>query len=224
MSLTNWNQSAGPGWGKFMFHANADGTFTAGWGLNDRLNARNALVTNKWQHVALVVDGNQMTAYIDGVKKANITSQSFSGLGGFGDLTFSSNGNSNDQHCYYQNIRIWKTARTAQEIKDNYKRQFADGLLPEDLIAYYPGDLIKVNGNEVLRDHTVGAHHATLANSKYSNAGAYAQELPYDTNTQISIAQPQEGVMAGRPTTFHAQGSTNIVSLHWTAAGAGIQL
>lgn len=223
MSLTNWNQSAGPGWGKFMFHANADGTFTAGWGLNDRLNARNALVTNKWIHVALVVDGNQMTAYIDGVKKANITSQSFSGLGGFGDLTFSSNGNSNDQHCYYQNIRIWKTARTAQEIKDNYKRQFADGLLPEDLIAYYPGDLIKVNGNEVLRDHTVGAHHATLANSKYSNAGAYAQELPYDTNTQISIAQPQEGVMAGRPTTFHAQGSTNIVSLHWTAAGAGIQ-
>lgn len=25
-SLSNWNQSAGPGWGTFMFHANADGT------------------------------------------------------------------------------------------------------------------------------------------------------------------------------------------------------
>lgn len=223
MSLTNWNQSAGPGWGTFMFHANANGSLTAGWGLEDRSEAAGALQLNKWKHVAIVVDGNMMTTYINGVKSTSFTSQKFSGLGGFGDLTFSSNGNSNDQHAYYQDIRIWKTARTAQEIKDNYNRQFADALLPEDLIAYYRGDLINVDGKEMMRDHTVGAHHATLANSKYTNAGAYSQDLAYESNTQISIVQPEEVVMVGRPTTFHAQGSTNIASLHWTAAGAGIK-
>ena len=41
-SLANWNQSAGPGWGTFMFHANANGTFTAGWDTSNNgcLNCR----------------------------------------------------------------------------------------------------------------------------------------------------------------------------------------
>lgn len=138
LSLTDWNQCAGPGWGTFMFHANADGTFTAGWNTNARLNIASALKVNQWSHIALVVDGNRMTAYVNGEEKGTITSNEYSGLGGFGDLVFSCKDNKNDQNAYYDEIRIWRSARTAEEVKANYKLRFANGLLPQDLVAYYP--------------------------------------------------------------------------------------
>lgn len=71
MSLSNWNQSAGPGWGQFMFHANANGNFTAGWGLeSDRMELSSVLKLNQWTHIAMVVDDNTLTTYVNGVKKA----------------------------------------------------------------------------------------------------------------------------------------------------------
>ncbi len=225
LSLSDWNQSAGPGWGKFMFHANADGTFTAGWGLgNDRLNAAAALQTNQWSHIALVVDGSTMTAYVNGTKKASITSSSYSGLGGWGDLVFEGgSNNTTNQNACYQELRIWKKARTADEIKADLLTRYADGLLPADLMAYYKGDFMTfADGTTRLYDHTAGQHHATLSNSNYKNLGGMGKSLEYVTNTEISIAQPTEAVVAGQPITLTAQGSTNIKSLKWTAKGAGI--
>lgn len=222
-SLADWNQSAGPGWGTFMMHANANGAFTAGWDTNNRLNAVGALQAGRWTHVALVVDGNTMTAYINGSQRGKVTSQTYSGLGGFGDLVFSANGNKNDQHAFYDEIRIWRKARTAGEIKADYKQQYATGLLPNDLVAYYRADMIDVNGEKRLRDLTTGERHGVFANSAFALNGGYAQSLGYATTTQVSIVKPTTAIVAGQPIKLSATGSTNIASLHWIAEGAGVQ-
>ena len=220
LSLTDWNQCAGPGWGTFMFHANADGTFTAGWNTNARLNIASALKVNQWSHIALVVDGNRMTAYVNGEGKGTITSNEYSGLGGFGDLVFSCKDNKNDQNAYYDEIRIWRSARTAEEVKANYKLRFANGLLPQDLVAYYPGDVITLNNETVLQDYTTNGNHATFSNSRYTTNTNLAQRLNYDSQTHVAITAPDSGIVAGQPTTLHAIGTTNIATLHWTIIGA----
>lgn len=220
LSLTDWNQCAGPGWGTFMFHANADGTFTAGWNTNARLNIASALKVNQWSHIALVVDGNRMTAYVNGEEKGTITSNEYSGLGGFGDLVFSCKDNKNDQNAYYDEIRIWRSARTAEEVKANYKLRFANGLLPQDLVAYYPGDVITLNNETVLQDYTTNGNHATFSNSRYTTNTNLAQRLNYDSQTHVAITAPDSGIVAGQPTTLHAIGTTNIATLHWTIIGA----
>lgn len=222
-SLANWNQSAGPGWGTFMFHANANGTFTAGWDTSNRLNATGVLTVGRWTHIALVVDGSKMTAYVNGSQKGTVTSKSYSGIGGFGDLVFSSNGTQNDQHAFYDEIRIWKKARTAAEIKADYKQQYATGLLPSQLIAYYRGDLIEQDGNRLLRDLTPNGHHGTFANANFSLNSGYAQTLKYATTTQVAIEQPSVPITTGQSVTLQATGSTNIQSLRWTAEGADVK-
>lgn len=219
-SLVDWNQSAGPGWGTFMFHANANGTFTAGWDTKNRINATGALSSGGWKHIAIVVDGNTMKLFVNGSPRGSITSQTYSGLGGFGDLVFSGKNNKSDQHAYYDEIRIWRKARTTGEIMADYKQMYATGMLPDDLVAYYRGDMIDINGEKCLRDLTPNAHHAHFANTAFALNSGFAQSLKYASTTTVSINQPTQEVVAGQPIALSAKGSTNIVSLHWTAAGA----
>lgn len=222
LSLSNWNQSAGPGWGTFMFHANADGSFTAGWNTDSRVNAPSALKVAKWTHIAMVVKDSTLHVYVNGVEQANLTSGKYCGLGGFGDLVFSAKDENSDQNAMYDEIRIWKTARTADEIKDNYKLRYANGLLPNDLIAYYPGEVESINGNKCLCDYTANAHHGTFANENFAQNAGYAQSLGYAPKTEVHIVSSTPNIVAGQSTTLHALGSTNITSLSWSVPGTGI--
>ena len=221
-TLTNWNQSGGPGWGNFMFHANSSGAFTAGWDTSNRLNTSTSLKTAQWNHVAIVVNGNKMTVYLDGVERGSVTSETYSGIGGFGNLVFSSNGSQNAQYGVYDEIRIWNTARTAAEIKACKNAEFSGALMPKGLIAYLKGDLITdEEGNQLMYD-CVGGHHATLQGSytevteQLPTLGAPAEE------PAISINAPQGGVYAGIPVTLTANYNNTVNRLEWTAAGAGI--
>lgn len=222
-TLTNWNQSGGPGWGTFMFHANSGGAFTAGWDTSNRLNTSTALKTNQWNHVAIVVDGNKMTVYLDGVSRGSVTSQSYSGIGGFGNLVFSSNGAQNAQNAQYDEIRIWNTARTAAEIKACKNAEFVGSIMPQGLVAYLKGDLITdTEGNQVMFD-CVGSHHATLQGS-YSEVN---QNMPTlgtpEAAPTISINAPKESVYAGIPVTLSATYNTAVTHLEWTSEAAGIE-
>ena len=221
-SLKNWNQSAGPGWGTFMFHANSDGTFTAGWDTSNRANASGALSTSTWKHVAIVVSGKNMKIYVNGSQSAGKVSTTYSGIGGFGDLVFSSSGNS-AQDAQYDEIRIWKTARTAKEIRDNYRREMGDAGLPEDLIAYYKGDLITVDGAPMLRDHASGHHHATIHNTAYASEVSSLPSLLHNTELSVKINQPSEAIYAGMPATFTADASIAAEKIEWTAESAGVK-
>ena len=222
-TLTNWNQSGGPGWGTFMFHANSGGAFTAGWDTSNRLNTSTALKTNQWNHVAIVVDGNKMTVYLDGVSRGSVTSQSYSGIGGFGNLVFSSNGAQNAQNAQYDEIRIWNTARTAAEIKACKNAEFVGSIMPQGLVAYLKGDLItNAEGSQMMFD-CVGGHHATLQGT-YSEV---SQNMPTlgtpDAAPTISINAPKGTVHVGIPVTLSATYNTAVTHIAWTAEAAGIE-
>ena len=222
-SLANWNQSAGPGWGTFMFHANADGTLTAGWDTENRLNASGALSKGTWKHIALVVDGNKMTAYVNGTEKASVTSTKHSGIGGFGNLVFQSSGDYAAWDAKVDELRIWKTARTADEIKNCRNVEIGEAGIPSDLVAYYKGDMIMVDGVKMLRDHSAGAHHATLLGSTHSSSALNSVSLSPAADLAVSINEPAGQVYVGLPVTLSATPSLAAQTLQWTALGAGVE-
>lgn len=222
-SLYNWNQSGGPGWGSFMFHANGDGTFTAGWDTGNRVFSGGRLTVGKWTHVAIVVDKNKMSIYLNGESKGSVTSQTYSGLGGFGDLVFSANGITNAQDAVYDEIRIWNTARTTAEVKANMNTEFTGSIMPQGLIAYLKGDLTtNSNGESALFD-CVGGHHATINGTSYI---AVAADMPTlstsDQAPTVSINAPTGTVYAGIPVTITATYNGAVNRLEWTAEDAGI--
>ncbi len=221
-SLRDWNQSGGPGWGTFMFHANSGGAFTAGWDTRDRLNTSAPLRTGQWSHVAIVVNNYTMTVYLNGEKRGSVTSPTYRGLGGFGNLVFSSNGAQNAQDALYDEIRIWNTARTAEEIKACKDAEFVGNIMPRGLIAYLKGNLITdTEGKPVMYDY-VGGHHATLQGT-YTEVAENMPTLgtPSETPT-VSINTPESAVYAGVPVTLTATFNNTVSRLEWTSEAAGI--
>lgn len=220
-SLIDWNQSGGPGWGNFMFHANASGLFTAGWDTSNRLNTSASLKVGKWNHVAIVVNNNKMTVYLDGISRGSVTSSSYSGLGGFGDLVFSASGNG-AQNAQYDDIRIWNTARTAEEVKAYKDVEFTGSVAPHGLIAYLKGDLMNDNSGTQLLYDCIGGHHATLSGTYTAIAGDMPQLGMATEAPTVSINIPQGAIYAGIPVTLTATCNAATNQLEWTAEGAGI--
>ena len=222
-TLTNWNQSGGPGWGTFMFHANADGRFTVGWDTSNRLYSGTPLKVGQWTHVAIVVDNNKMTIYLDGQYRGSFTSNTYSGIGGFGDLKFSSNGAGNAQNGVYDEIRIWNTARTEEQIKACKNVEFTGNVMPQGLIAYLKGELVaNVEGEQVMFD-CVGGHHATLQGSYTITV----ENMPVlgmpEGAPAVSVNAPEAMVYAGVPVTLTAVYDGTVNHLEWTAEAAGIE-
>lgn len=229
-SLSNWNQEVGPGWGAFMMHANESGTFTAGWNTgSNRLDAYNALKVGKWTHVAVAINRNYFRLHIDGAPAQNLTSTSFVGLGGFGDLVFNGSTNANKNHnATYDEIRIWKVARPAANIKACTGVEFSGDLLPDGLLAYYKGDIIQIDGKPYLRD-CVGGHHAPIIRSSadsYEQVNSDKELTPaaasnfYSSTTKITAPTT---VVAGQPALFEAVYPDFTESLVWNAPEAGIK-
>ncbi len=230
-SLTNYNNAYGPGWGTFLAHCNAGGSFSIGWDTNARINTSgNTLLTGRWNHLTLVVKGGSMSLYSANKSIGSTTSNNHSGIGGFGNLEFRSNASTQENQlsgndCSYDEIRIWNRARTPNEIMGSYSREFHGDVMPEGLIAYYKGDTFEKDGNTYLRDH-VGGHHALLTNANFTS-GAPAKELklyrPKDSENILSINNPEEAVIAGIPVTLTTTRGDGIRTLSWSVPALGIE-
>lgn len=217
-SFINYNNMYGPGWGTFYAHCNSDGTMSVGWNTGGHRidKSSKSLTRNAWTHVAIVVKKNNMTLYFNQNQVGSITSNTFSGLGGFGNLVFA-NGGTNYQDASYDEIRIWNRARTATDIKNTYNREFYGDVLPDGLMAYYKGDIIQIGDNSYLRD-CVGGHHALLTNSNYAQETPATQPTlyrPKDAENILSINEPSETVYAGIPVTLTTTRGDGIHSLIW---------
>lgn len=225
-SLVDWNQSGGPGWGTFMFHANGNGKFTVGWDTSNRCNSSAALKTNQWNHVAIVVDKNTMTIYINGNKSGSVTSSSYSGIGGFGDLTFSANGTQNAQNAKYDEIRIWNTARTKDEIFANKNIEYSGSLLPNGLIAYFKGDTLHTSEGDVKLRDCVGGNHAKVLNANfaiYETSKTQPKLTAPNDELFAEINEPNGDVFVGLPVKISAKHSNSTASMKWTVADANIE-
>lgn len=224
-SLSNWNQSAGPGWGQFMFHANANGSFTVGWDPNgNRIETTGGkLRTGQWNHVAITVKKNVMTLYINGTNNGKLTSERYSGIGGFGNLTWRSNGSYDDNHAKYDEIRIWNYARTAEQIKANKDVQYGGSLMPQGLIANYKGEVMTIDGKKYLRD-CIGGNHAEGLNTQINQMPYPSLKLTAPTEAlSASIVPPTGTVYVGIPAKLSAKISESVSALTWTAEGAGVK-
>ena len=220
-SLSYYNQTGGPGWGRFMFHTDAYGTFYAGWDTSNRATTA-ALSVGQWTHIAMVIKKNQLSIFVNGVNRTSCTSDSYSGVGGFGDLVFSS-GVSAEQDAVYDEIRIWNTARTAKELKACMNTEFTGSIMPQGLVTYLKGDLITGKDGEPLIYDCVGGHHASIKGS-YDVVIADMGELgAVAGNPSITINEPKGTIYAGIPTTLSATYSTSVNRIAWTVESAGIE-
>ena len=226
--FADWNCEAGPGWGTYMQHLNADGTFTCGWDPNNnRINkSSTALTLNEWQHIAIVVKGSSMTLYLNSKSVGNVYSSTYSGLGGFGDLVFRSSG-ANAQNAQYDEIRIWDHARTQKQIVGTafgtlfQKQEFYGDVLPSGLLAYYKGDTFLGEDGKYYMKDCVGGNHATILANANPQVSSTLELNPTKLSASVRVNKPNE-VYAGTPVKLTATRSESINKMWWTIPACGI--
>ena len=222
----NWNCAAGPGWGTYMHHFNSDGTFTCGWDTNSRVTSSQKFSLNAWQHIAIVVNNNKITIYKNGIEVGSVSATQYIGLGGFGDLVFSSgSGNNSWQSAKYDEIRIWDHARTLLQIKganSSFKRQeFYGDVMPQGLIAYYKGDtFLGSDGKYYMRD-CVGGNHASVHSNENPQVDNTVTLVKTMLKPSIQV-DSLEAVYAGMPVTLTATRGESINKVWWSVPSCGI--
>ena len=228
-SLKDWNLQAGR-WGQFMFHANANGEFTAGWDAvgEKRVHAYGALKVGRWNHIAMVVNKGSFNVYVDSKSAGSVNGGStFSGIGGFGTLNFWS-GESNGQDAVYDEIRIWNKSRTRYEIQQAMDTEFSGSMLPQGLMAYYKGDVVMIDGQPYLHD-CVGAHNAPISNPDSKSYEEINSDKTWNTEVKGTISVNNTRitgpakVVAGQPAAFSAVFPDAVEQLSWNAPDAGIE-
>ena len=229
LSFSNWNCAAGPGWGTWYQHFDENGKYYCGWNTGARITSSNAFSRNTWILVSIVVDGSKVSLYRNGILQGSINNASYSGIGGFGDFTFSGSG-TGIQNAEYDEIRIWNKARTQNEIKGGAaglckKVEFYGPQMPDGLIAYYKGDTFyDADGKWYMRD-CVGGHHAEILSGTdrqiENTAATYVLVTP-TVKGSVKIDAPGE-VKAGTPVSLTATRSLSVNDIWWTIPSLGME-
>lgn len=212
-SLSSWNQQVGPGWSSnFLMHTDVNGAFYAGWSDGVRVATGNSVLkTAKWQHIAVVVDGTLMTAYINGEKVGDVTS-SINGIGGFGDLDFGRASSSSGLNGRIDEVRIWNTARTQREIQSMMYTEVADP-------ANTPGLLCEVKMDEA-GNVTDATGHYTIERLSGTQTRAVDNNLLVDNRElKADFTLPEGTLYAGSTIAITNTSSGNATSSTWVIDG-----
>lgn len=216
-SWRNWNQTVGPGWGNFLMHANNDGSFTAGWDAHARIDTRPGLVrTGEWMHVALTVARDTMTLYLNGEPVDTLRGRRRHGLGGFGDLPFG-NSAAGAIDGDLAEVRVWNTARTAEEIRSAMHHCYAAAGIPPTLLAYYRGNVDQSDSTAVLYDY-VGDRSAPLASFGHFAVASSQPEVSLPSGATVAYRKPAGKLVAGNEYGFEALCSPAVSETEWTVA------
>lgn len=185
------------------------------------------LTTATWAHVAVVrdVSGNTVTAYVNGNAVGN--AQSYTNdptIGGSSTLTIGED-NSSSTGIYTKgaidDLRIWNTARTAEQIKHNYDQQQLGS--ESGLVAYYKFD----------DDHTGTTAADSAGTASNGTLSADSKVLSLDgTGDYLEVGNPSSIDFAAAITveawikTSNTSGSQTIVgkSANGSWASGGKQL
>lgn len=223
----SYSHQVGPGWGKFLFHNNSSGAISVGWesGGSDRLDVSGALsTTGRWNHIAIVINGNVLTLYVNGSRRGSITSTTFSGLTAFGDLRFGNTGTNQWWKGGLDEIRVWRTARTLAEIRNNMYVRIAAPALQPDLMIYVPMETIEVNGETRLLE-CVSGKHATFTNAAACQVVESATPMDGLQPTPTLSIQDEASSgphLAGIPFRLTANSLLSAVDWTWTVADSSM--
>lgn len=226
-SWHDWNQSSGPGWGHFLIHANDNGSLSVGWDGNSRFNSRPGLIdTGRWHHFAFVVRQDSLTVFIDGDPVGGVRARNRNGLGGFGHWPFATD-EAGSFDGILSEVRIWKEARSAEQIRRSMYRRYAGAGMPTSLLAYYKGQLFQQNGKTFWRDFA-GGHHAELApfgKFALANEDFPKQETArkmQDEDRFLGIGVPDGVLYAGQTIPVAANCGSSIKNFIWEAPDASV--
>ena len=145
------------------------------------------LTTGTWAHVAVVrdVSGNTVTAYVNGNAQSYTNDPT---SGGSSTLTVGED-NSSSSGIYTKgaidDLRIWNTARTADQVKDNYDQQLLGS--ESGLVGYYKFD--DDHTGTTAADSVGTASNGTLTNGA-EIINTLGQSLDFDgTSTFINAGR-----------------------------------
>jgi hypothetical protein len=117
------------------------------------------LEANKWYHWALVYNGTTLTIYQNGEEKVKFDPPTpIGGAVRFDYLQMISSGSYFRDQCAMSQVRLWKTAITQTQIKNNM--YYSVNPANADLIGYWPMD---EGEGTVFADITGNGHDATAA-------------------------------------------------------------
>ena len=219
-TLQAYNQQLGQNWGSFLFHTTYSGNIYVGWntGANRITTPDGTLKANEWAHIAVTINNNVMTLYVNSVKMGSITSSVYSGLSAFGafrigDAYYKFNGKIDE-------LRIWNTCRTQREIANNMRVHIANPTSFPNLITYLAMD--KVDGEEgpEIAEYISG-HNADM--SKVEDYAFLTDNslLSKDNETpQVDFTLSTDTVFCNQAVEVSTSMSLNTASLQWTAQGA----
>ncbi|MBI9061482.1 MAG: DUF1080 domain-containing protein [Marinilabiliaceae bacterium] len=144
---------------------NADQKLGYNWnGKFYNVSSEASVPVDQWSHVAVVVEPTQATLYLNGVKTVNtadhveLSLSSTLGIGRDYPTYFGSHPTLRDFKGLVDEVRIWKSARTEQQILNNMNGELANPASETDLEAYY--NFNQTSGT-VLPD-VKGSHDGTL--------------------------------------------------------------
>ena len=125
-------------------------------GENWNWDSGHTLIDGQWAHIALVVEPDKATLYLDGVPSENVWPHAGEEFDGAFFLGKDPNQDIRNYKGIIDEVRFWSVARTEQQIKDNMNKELANPVSEADLLAYY-----QFNDNA---DDSKGSNHATLVN------------------------------------------------------------
>ena len=219
--LNNLSNKMGSTDGDFFINASASGQITAGWSTknnNDYAATSAGQIRNgQWKHVAVVVDDNTITIYIDGMKKKAVTSSTYKGVPAMGDFVVGLTDGLIDGTI--DELRIWKSARTMAEIYGGKDVAIANPAALNDLLVYLPMETFEDNGTLKVRDYA-GGMHAYFTNTAGTvdtdNTILQGSKMPIAT----SITAAQDSAYAGTPVQYSAVAPLSSTAWQWSAPGA----
>ncbi|MEM9273667.1 MAG: LamG-like jellyroll fold domain-containing protein [Cyanobacteria bacterium P01_F01_bin.143] len=134
-----------------------------------------SLAVGEWTHVATVYDGSNLTLYING-EEFGSTAASFN----FTNTEYSIGRPLNWQPNFkgqVDEVRVWNTARTEQEIQDNYKSSLTG--TENGLVGYWNFDRDSANDNNIA-DLTSNGNDASLVNGQQNNIVIHEDNSDHD--------------------------------------------
>lgn len=162
-TLTAASQQVGPGWGAFLISYDQMGRVSAGFANTSTKRVQsptNAIQKHQWNHVAITISGGRINLYLNGTWTRTMNVTTASGMPSMGEFVFGSN--NAYLNGWIDDVRIWKTARTAVEVASDMSTELNNPSSEDDLLAYYKMDEINDNGVIKLRDSAHGNHASYL--------------------------------------------------------------
>ncbi|MBO4593737.1 MAG: DUF5013 domain-containing protein [Bacteroidaceae bacterium] len=212
----NSNQ-VGPGWGTFLINFDQMARVTAGFENNNLKRVQSSAATIKkheWNHIAVTIADTRLNLYLNGAWVRTMNVSGYSGMPAIGEFVFGSN--KAYINGWIDDVRLWGTARTADELVTDMTSELLNPAAEPDLLAYYKMDEIEVDGVMKLRDCAKG-HHAAYLRSDPTTAEIDTSIMQGDpVPMYVAINSADSEVTAGVPLKMDAVVNSSVNNWVWT--------